>query len=488
VQIAGAAVTINNPLQCTATFTAAEGSQYSFRLLVRDDLGQQSIARTSVSTTTGQAPQIIRFETTPRSVRPGQGATLTWQVLNATTVTISPDIGSVGRNGNYAINPSQSTEYTLTASNASGTVTAVTNLVVEAAPAGPNPSFSSCSVSPSNILAGESATITYATSNAATVNLQPGVGSVASAGQQVVTPTQTTTYTLTAAGIAPSVGPAPAPVTCQVTVSVTPGTVPRVVTFTASPTTINQGQSSTLTWNVENATSVNITGLGTVPASGSQSVSPSATTTYTRTATNANGSAPPVTQTVTVVPGGGGGNNNPVGITSCTATPSTVTVANTAVTIAYTASNATSVTIPGVSNATVAGPVTVTPTQTTTYTITAHGANNTTANCSVTVTVNLTPVTPPPTAIIAGPSSITTLSRFLTLDASPSTNPAGGALTYQWEAFGTGAAILDQGQPVTRVQLGGLFGDYVFRVTVKNAAGQSDSTTVTVHFQNINPH
>jgi hypothetical protein len=41
---------------------------------------------------------------------------------------------------------------------------------------------------------------------------------------------------------------------------------------------------------------------------------------------------------------------------------------------------------------------------------------------------------------------------------------------------------------VTRVQLGGLFGDYVFRVTVKNAAGQSDSTTVTVRFQNVNPH
>src|SRR5205085_1290099 len=138
--------------------------------------------------------------------------------------------------------------------------------------------------------------------------------------------------------------------------------------------------------------------------------------------------------------------------------------ANTPVTIAYKAANATSVSIPGIQNVTLAGPVTVTPTQTTTYTITAAGANNTSATCSVTVTVNI-PTGPPPTAIITGPSSITTLSRFLTLDASQSTNPAGGALTYTWEAFGTGAAILDQGQPITRVQLGGLFGDYVFRVT-----------------------
>jgi hypothetical protein len=486
VQIAGAGVTINNPLNCTATFTAAEGSQYSFRLLVRDDLGQQSIARTSVSTTTGQAPQIIRFETSPRSVRPGEGATLTWQVLNATSVTITPGIGSVGRNGNYAIRPDRTTEYTLTASNEFGTVSAVTNLVVDTGGvATANPAFSTCTVSPSNVLAGESATITYATSNAASVSLQPGVGSVPSAGQQVVTPTQTTTYTLTAAGIAPAVGPAPAPVTCQVTVSVTAGPAPRIVTFTASPATIDQGKSSTLTWNVENATTVTISGLGTVAASGSQAVSPTTTTTYTITATNSNGQVTG-TQTVTVNPGPGPG--NPVAITGCTATPSTVTVANTPVSIAYTATNATAVTIPGVQNVTLTGPVTVTPTQTTTYTITAAGANNTSANCTVTVTVNIPPPPAPPTAIIAGPSSITTLSRFLTLDASPSTNPGGGALTYQWEAFGTGAAILDQGQPVTRVQLGGLFGDYIFRVTVKNAAGQSDSTTVTIHFQNINPH
>jgi hypothetical protein len=485
VQIAGAAITINNALNCTATFTAAQGSQYSFRLLVRDDLGQQSIARTSVSTTTGTAPQIIRFETTPHSVRPGEGATLTWQVVNATSVTITPGIGSVGRNGNWAISADRTTEYTLTASNENGTVTAVTNLQVEAAPLGPNPAFTTCSVSPSNVMAGESATITYATSNAANVTLQPGVGAIAGAGQRVVTPTQTTTYTLTAAGIAPAVGPAPAPVTCQVTVSVTAGSVPRVVTFTANPTTINQGQSSTLTWNVENATAVTISGLGTVAASGSQAVTPGQTTTYTLTATNANGQVTSQ-QTVTVNPVINPG-NNPVGLTACTATPSTVTTANTPVTIAYKAANATSVSIPGIQNVTIAGPVTVTPTQTTTYTITAAGANNTSATCSVTVTVNI-PTAPPPTAIITGPSSITTLSRFLTLDASQSTNPAGGALTYTWEAFGTGAAILDQGQPITRVQLGGLFGDYVFRVTVKNAAGQSDSTTVTVHFQNINPH
>ena len=76
----------------------------------------------------------------------------------------------------------------------------------------------------------------------------------------------------------------------------------------------------------------------------------------------------------------------------------------------------------------------------------------------------------------------------MNLDASQSVSPTGKPLTYRWEALGTGAAILDQGQPTTRAQLGGQFGDYVFRVTVTDAAGQSDSTTVTVRFVNVNPH
>jgi hypothetical protein len=158
------------------------------------------------------------------------------------------------------------------------------------------------------------------------------------------------------------------------------------------------------------------------------------------------------------------------------------------VTISYSAQNAASVSIAGVSGTTVAGPVIVKPQTTTTYNIVATGSDGKTASCSVTVTVPATPVGPPPVAIITGPSTIETLYRQLTLDGSASKNPSGGALTYQWTPIGTGAAVLDQGQASTRVQLGGLFGDYIFKLTVTNQAGQSDSTTVTVHFVNTNPH
>lgn len=51
-------------------------------------------------------------------------------------------------------------------------------------------------------------------------------------------------------------------------------------TLSASPATIEKGQSTTLTWQTSNATEVTIEGIGPVQPSGSQSVSPADSTTY----------------------------------------------------------------------------------------------------------------------------------------------------------------------------------------------------------------
>ena len=76
------------------------------------------------------------------------------------------------------------------------------------------------------------------------------------------------------------------------------GAPPIVNIFSASPSTINQGESSTLTWSVSNADTVTITpDVGTVASSGSTSVSPVVTTNYILTATNSVGS---VTASATV--------------------------------------------------------------------------------------------------------------------------------------------------------------------------------------------
>jgi peptidoglycan-associated lipoprotein len=64
------------------------------------------------------------------------------------------------------------------------------------------------------------------------------------------------------------------------------------VSLKASPTFISTGQSSTLSWTSENATSLELTpNIGSVAAEGTTEVSPSSSTTYTITATGPGGTA-----------------------------------------------------------------------------------------------------------------------------------------------------------------------------------------------------
>jgi len=64
------------------------------------------------------------------------------------------------------------------------------------------------------------------------------------------------------------------------------------VSLSASPSTIEKGQSATLSWNATNATGVNIDGgVGTVGASGSRRVDPSMSTTYRAMASGPGGTA-----------------------------------------------------------------------------------------------------------------------------------------------------------------------------------------------------
>ena len=149
------------------------------------------------------------------------------------------------------------------------------------------------SASPSTINQGESSTLTWSVSDADTVTITPGVGTVDSSGSIPVSPEVTTTYTLIATNSAGSV-------TATATVMVIPLGLdgPIVNNFSASPPTINPGESSTLTWDVSKADTVTITpGVGTVASSDSTSVSPAVTTAYTLIATNSAGG---VTATTTV--------------------------------------------------------------------------------------------------------------------------------------------------------------------------------------------
>lgn len=87
----------------------------------------------------------------------------------------------------------------------------------------------------------------------------------------------------------PAPPPAPAPAPARPT-----------VTLQASPTSINKGESATLSWNSTDATQLSIAPeVGAVTAQGSTKVTPSDSTTYTITASGPGGSAS-ATASVTV--------------------------------------------------------------------------------------------------------------------------------------------------------------------------------------------
>ena len=65
-------------------------------------------------------PVIQTLTIDPATITAGGTATITWNVTNATAVTIDHGVGSVPVSGSKKVTPATSTIYKLTASNASG--------------------------------------------------------------------------------------------------------------------------------------------------------------------------------------------------------------------------------------------------------------------------------------------------------------------------------------------------------------------------------
>ncbi|MCS6953400.1 MAG: PKD domain-containing protein [Bryobacteraceae bacterium] len=315
---------------------------------------------------------------------------------------------------------------------------------------------------PTNINVGEVATLSWETEEAAEVEIS-GIGRVRPSGATTVSPTQTTTYTLTARNQFGDVS-------TTVTVRVTPPQAPRILRFAASPTEILPGESSTLVWEVENATEVTITGLGRVDLRGSSSVSPADTATYTLTATNPQGQV--VAQAVVSVA-------KPVKILDFVAEPTTVRGGD-PVTLRWQTENAVEVYITGVGKVPANGSLTVKPLATTTYTLMAYG-RRTQATASVLVRVGGGPGNRPPVAD-AGPDFVTT-ERVVRLDGSRSYDPDGDPISFAWRFIGPRhAEIQNANTPNPVVRFLHAWGEYIFELTVTDAWGLSSTDTVRVNF------
>ncbi len=130
------------------------------------------------------------------------------------------------------------------------------------------------SISPATIQQGQSATLTWSSTNAQSAAIT-GLGTVEPSGTKTVNPNTTTTYGLKVTGPGGSAE-------ASTTLTVTPKPLlPRVV-IRANPRNIKAGDSAVIEWESENATEVRVEpGIGQVSASGRRTVSPRDTTTYT---------------------------------------------------------------------------------------------------------------------------------------------------------------------------------------------------------------
>jgi phospholipase C len=238
-------------------------------------------------------PASISISAQPAIIAQGQTTTISWNSTNATSVTITPSIlaedqTALALSGSVTIVPTAATTYTAVATGSDGkTATATANVSILSV---------TLTATPTKVAAGQSAVLNWTSTNATSLTIDQGVGTVTGAtGNVTVSPSTPTAYTITATNGA-------ATATASVTVSTALG-----VTLKATPANITPGTQSTLSWTSTNAASLSIDqGIGTVPGpAGSHVVSPAANTTYTITATDASGNVTTAATTVSVSAGGG---------------------------------------------------------------------------------------------------------------------------------------------------------------------------------------
>ncbi len=237
-----------------------------------------------------QQPPSCALTSNLSSVQYGGDITLSWNSSNATSASIDQGIGSVGVNGTRIVyDIYASTIYTLTVTGPGGTANCKTTIIVQEQQA------PSCSISanPSSVQSGGSSTLTWSSTNATSASLDQGIGDVDLHGSRSVSPSGTTTYTLNVTGPGGSAN-------CQATVYTSQIPSTPSCTINASPSSVQQGGTSYLSWSSTNATSANLSSIGSVGVNGNYTVYPYTTTTYMLTVYGSQGQSSQCQTTVSV--------------------------------------------------------------------------------------------------------------------------------------------------------------------------------------------
>lgn len=219
-------------------------------------------------------PEILAFEAMPPRIQQGQSLSLDWKTSNAAEVEIR-GLGKVNTSGSKKVKPENTAKYVLIARNEAGRSV---QKEVEVRVAIARPKILSFKAAPLAIQKGQSSSLQWRTADAEQVTL--GGVAVSPSGSKKVNPNQTTTYEVVA------VNRAGESERRTLTVRVdTPGSSPKIVYFEAPASTINVGQSATLSWRAENADKVLLNKKPVKPRD-KLTVSPNKTTSYELVAIN----------------------------------------------------------------------------------------------------------------------------------------------------------------------------------------------------------
>ncbi len=234
-------------------------------------------------------PVISSFTAQPTTIQVGQTATLQWGlVANAQgALLVSPD-GRLGvaTPGQTTVQPNQTTTYSVYAVCGSTVVQQQVTVNVEV-PGGCSgvPVIEAFAASPTTIQPGQTATLQWgavANASAAVLVSPAGKKGVATPGQMVIEPNQTTTYALVA-----FCGNEVVQKNTTITVegTTTCSGAPIISSFAANPAAVKKGESTMLQWGlVANSSGAYLTD-GTeiigIATPGELALAPDQTTTYT---------------------------------------------------------------------------------------------------------------------------------------------------------------------------------------------------------------
>jgi peptidoglycan-associated lipoprotein len=85
------------------------------------------------------AKPTVSLSANPTSINKGDSSTLSWTSTDATTLTISPEVGAVTAQGSTKVTPADSATYTITASGPGGSADSSVRITVAAPPPPPPP-------------------------------------------------------------------------------------------------------------------------------------------------------------------------------------------------------------------------------------------------------------------------------------------------------------------------------------------------------------